>query len=214
MPTAWSAWTPDVAGEVTGCPSFAIELAVKRTVTDFLERTHWLQRTASAIDIAGGAAARTFPSSVAGTGERVLAVLGAWISDEPVEVYGPDDVDEDWPDWKTRTGTPECLVMEREDEFYVVPSPTATMTAALRFKVAIGLLDTATTCDDTIATNWREGIAAGAKARLMLQPGKTWESPERAAVNMAIYTEAVNKAITRATRSPARRPLSTRPCFF
>lgn len=214
MPTAWSAWIPDVAGEVTGAPSFSIELAVKRTVTDFLERTHWLQRTAAPIDIAGGAVARTFPVSVIAAGERVLAILGAWVSDKPVEVYGPDDVDEDWPDWKTRTGTPECLVQERDDEFYVVPSPASTMTAALRLKVAVGLLDAATTCDDSIVTNWREGIAAGAKARLMLQPGKTWESPERAAVNQAMYMEAVNKANTRVARGAARRPLYVRPSFF
>lgn len=214
--TPWSAWIPDVAIDVPGCPSFTIELAVKRTVTDFLERTHWLQRTSAALDITGGAGSRAFPTALADSaaGERVLAVLKAWISDKPIDVYGPEDVDDEWPDWQTRTGTPECVVLQREDGYYVVPAPTSTMTGALRLKAAIGLLDTATGCDDLIATSWREGIAAGAKFRLMMQSGKPWANPERAVAYGSGYNEAVGAASLRALRTPARRKLTTRPYFF
>jgi hypothetical protein len=210
----WSDWTSDVAIDVTGCPSPTIEQAVKQTAIDFLERTHWLQRTAAPIDITGGAGSRAFASPVIGTGETVLAILKAWYFDEPLDVYGPPDVEDDWPDWKTRTGDPECIVMERVDGYYVVPAPASTQTAALRLKVAVGLLDTATGVDDSVRVLWRDAIASGAKARLMFMAGKPWSSPDQAGTHQMLYTAAVNGATLRAIRTPARRPLVTRPYFF
>jgi hypothetical protein len=212
--TPWSDWTPDVAIDVTGCPAPTIERAVKQTVIDFCERTHWVKRTAAPIDVAGGAAARTFGSPVIVSGEAVLAILKAWLSDEPLEVYGPDDVDEDWPDWKTRTGDPECIVYESIDTYYVVPAPVATMTAALRLKVAVGYTDAATGCDDTIRQHWRDAISDGAKARLMSMPEKQWSSPDHAGMHQQLYLAATKGASIRAIRSPARRPLVTKPYWF
>lgn len=210
----FSEWSPDVSIDVTACPSITIEWAVKRTVIDFLERTHWLQRTVAPIDVTGGPGSRSFASPVIGTGECVLAIMKAWLSDEPLKVYGPGDIEDEWPDWKTRTGDPEAIVMERMDGYYVVPAPTATLTGALRLKVAVGLLDTATSCDDSLKVSWRDAISDGAKARLMLMNGKPWSAPDRAAVFNARYNEAVNGASVRAIRTPARRPLNVQPYFF
>lgn len=210
----WSDWTPDVSIDVPGCPSFTIERAVKQSVIDFLERTHWLKRTAAPINVASGAAARSFAAPVIGTGECVLAIIKAWLSDEPIDVYGPDDVEDEWPDWKTRTGDPECVVMETIDSYYVVPAPTDTLTAALRLKVAIGYTDAATGCDDTIRQHWRDAISDGAKARLLSILGKPWSAPALAADYQRAYMNAVKGASVRAIRTPARRPLLVRPYFF
>lgn len=210
----WDQWTPDVAIDVPACPAISIERAVKLTVIDFLERTHWLQRTAAPIDIAGGAASRSFASPVVATGETVLAVLKAWISGAEVPVYGPADVENDRQDWKTLTGAPDCIVQERNDGYYVVPAPTSTMTAALRLKCAIGLLETATTCDDSIRALWRDAIADGAKARLMFIPNQPWTSANLASSYQTRYLDSTKSASVRAIRTPARRPLQTKPYWF
>lgn len=210
----WADWLPNIEIDVPNCPAPIIEQAVKETAIDFLERTYWLQRTPAPIDIASGAAARSFGTPVISSGECVLAVLKAWIDDEPAPVYGPSDVEDDWPDWKTRTGDPECLVMERVDAYWIVPAATTLKTAALRMKVAVGLLDTATTCDDSLRVHWRDAIADGAKARLMFQNNKPWSEPQRAGGHQARYNDAVDAASLRAIRTPARRPLATRPYWF
>lgn len=214
MTTLWSAWTPDVAIDVPGAPALSIDRAVKLTVIDFLERTHWLRRTTAPIDITGGAAERTFPSSIAASGERVLKIVGAWIDAEPIGVVGPDAVNEDWPDWQTKLGSPEYIVRERDDSYYVVPSPSATMVTALRLQVAIGYLETATGCDDSIRIEWRDAIAAGAKSRLMLIPEKPWTEPTLAAVQGGIYASGVHSALLRTIRTPARQALKTKAYFF
>ncbi len=210
----WSDWTPDVAIDVPGCPVITLERAIKLTVIDFLERSHWLQRTVAPIDITGGAGVRAFASPVIATGERVLAVKKAWINGAEIHVYGPGDVEDDQPDWKTATGSPTAIVMERDDGYYIVPAPTSTMTAALQLKVAIGLLETATACDDSIRVEWRDCIAAGAKARLMFMPDRKWTSPELGAGHQSVYNSGVGSAQVRAVRTPARRPLTIRPYFF
>lgn len=210
----WSDWTPDVAIDVPSCPTISIERAVKFTVIDFLERTHWLQRTPAPINVTGGAAERTFASPVVGTGERVLAVLKAWYFDAPLDIYAPLEVEDDWPDWKTRLGTPEAIVLERIDTYYVVPSPSDNQTAALRLKVAIGLTETATTCDDSVRVNWRDVIASGVKAQLMLMQGKPWSSPELGSAHLGRYEAGIDAASVRVLRTHARRPLNTRPYFF
>jgi hypothetical protein len=210
----WDEWLPDVGMDVVSCPSPTIEWAVKRTVIDFLDRTHWLQRTAAPIDVAGGAALRTYPAGVVAATEYVAAVLAAWLDGNEIDVEGPADVEGKWPDWKTVTGTPESVVLEASDGFYVVPSPVTTMTAALRLKVAVGLLDTAVGCDDSIKTRWRDAITAGAKARLMFLSEKPWSDPQRAAVHAEAYGDAVKSAAVRALRTPARRQLQTKPYFF
>ena len=210
----WSDWTNDVAPDVRGCPTPLIEKAVKRTVIDFLQRTAWLQRTAEPIDIPGAAGPQTFASPVVEAGEVVLRIVKAWISGAEVDLYAPSDVDDTWPDWKSVTGTPECVVQEKDDAYYVVPAPTALMPAALRLRVAVGLLESATSCDDTILQTWRLGIAAGAKAQLQIMPEKPWSAPDRAQVFAGQYEDAVRAALLRSIRSPARRTMATRPNFF
>ena len=211
MTATWDAWTPDVAIDVPGCPSFTIERAVKLTVIDFCERSHWFQRTTAALDIAAGAAERTFS---VGTGEVVVGVKQAWISDVAVPIYGPSDVNEDWPDWQTRTGAPECIVMERPSGYYVVPASTGGMTGALRFRLAIGYLETATGCDDSIRAEWRDAIADCAKSRLFAIPNMPWTNPAFALDARRSYERAVGSAIVRAIRTPAKRPLQTKPYYF
>lgn len=210
----WAEWLPNIAPDVPGCPSPLIEQAVRETAIDFLEQTHLVQRTVAPINIAAGALPRTFASPVINPGERVLGIKKAWIFDEPAEVRAPSEVEDDWPDWKTRTGDPECIVMERDDTYYVVPAPDSLLTAALRLRVAIGLLDSATQCDDLLRVEWRDAITSGAKARLMFMQEKPWSSPDRAATFQSLYLDAVNSATVRALRTPARKPLVTKPHWF
>jgi hypothetical protein len=214
MPAVWSDWTPDVAIDVPGCPAPTIELAVKQTVIDFCERTHWLRRTPLPIDATSGAGAKSFGSPLIVAGENVQAILKAWLSGEPIEVVGPDDVEDDWPDWKTRVGDPERIVMESIDTYYIVPALAVTRAAALTLKIAVGYTLAATGCDDSIRQHWRDAIADGAKARLMSIPNQKWTSPELAGVWQQRYVSAVKGAEIRALRTPARRPLATKPYWF
>lgn len=214
MPTQWSAWLPDIAIDLPGAPNFEIERQVKLTVIDFLEKTHWLQRTTGLIDITGGASERAFGTGVVAATERVVKILKAWIDGKAVDIYGPGDVNDDHPDWKTEVGSPRYIVRERDDSYYVVPSPADLWTGGLRLQVAVGLRETATECDDSIRVEWRDAIAAGTKARFMRMENKPWTDMNLAQAYGAFYNDSVGSAIVRALRTPARRPLATKAHFF
>lgn len=210
----WSDWTADVAIDVPGCPDPTIERAVRRAVILFLERTHWLARTAAPIDIPSGAAARTFGSPLIGAGERVLRIQQAWINDKQIPVVSPSEISDELPDWKTATGTPQYIVQERPDQYWVVPAATAIMTAALRLKISVAPTEAAADVDDIVLIRWRDAIAAGAKARLLAMPGKQWSDNDKAAVNAAAFESGVGDAVVAALRGPARTRLVTTPHFF
>jgi hypothetical protein len=214
VPVLWDAWTPDVSIDVKGCPSITIEKAVRDTVIDFCERTHLIQRTVGPLDVTAGAGEKTsFGTSIAAT-EHVLAIKAAWIDGKSVEIYGPADAAADFPDWQTALGTPEYLVMERPNAYYVVPALADPMVGALRMRVAVGLLETATGCDDRIRRDYRDAITQGAKARLFAIADKPWTNLPLAGVMQASYMGAVSSATIVAIRTPARRPLATTPHFF
>lgn len=213
MPVAWDAWTPDVAIDVPGCPSFTIEKAVRDTVIDFLERTHLIQRTVGPLDVTAGPGPKTDFGALGAT-ERVLAIKRAWIDSMPAEVVAPAEIDADWPDWQTRLGTPQYLVMEQPDAYYVVPALEGAMTGALRLKIAVGLLETATSCDDRVRREYRDAITAGAKARLLSISDKRWTDFALAGSMQASYMSNVASATIAALRTPARRKLTTAPHFF
>jgi hypothetical protein len=213
MAAAWSTWNPDVAIDVPGCPSITIEKAVRDTVIDFLERTHLIQRTVGPLDVTAGAGEKTDFGSL-GASEHILGIKAAWINGREVEILGPREIEADWPDWQTALGDPQCLVMERPGAYYLVPALSDPMTDAVRMRIVVGLTEAATECDDRIRRDWRDAITSGAKARLMAIPEKPWTNLQLAGVHQAVYMGAVAGATLAAIRTPARRPLTTKPHFF
>jgi hypothetical protein len=51
---------------------------------------------------------------------------------------------------------------------------------------------------DILYHDWFEGIAAGAKSRLQMMPGKKWTSLKLAAINQALYQHNLNHARVKA----------------
>ena len=51
---------------------------------------------------------------------------------------------------------------------------------------------------DLLYNNWFDGIAAGAKSRLQMQPEKKWTSLKLATINYALYSTTLNKAVVKA----------------
>ena len=61
--------------------------------------------------------------------------------------------------------------------------------------------------NDTLCDNWFEGIEAGAKAELMMMPGKPWTNLELSAVNQRMYLHSVGEATIRANKKNSQEVL-------
>lgn len=72
----------------------------------------------------------------------------------------------------------------------------------------------ATYLDDTLCDDWFEGIEAGAKAELMMMPGKPWTNLELSAVNQRMYLHQTGEARIEANKKNSQETLVVRPRRF
>lgn len=206
----WAQFYDDVLPEVPGCGATLAEKEIRSTCIDFMYRTELQRKTVKDIDHPGGASALdlTTTAFVAST-DQVIAVLAVWLNLEPLDPMSVEEIQEEYPDWDTITGTPKYYVQEGTN-LWLVPSPAAVETNTIRVRVSYGPNETATAIPDSIFNAYREEIAAGAKGRLLAKAKKPWTDQSLAAEYMRVYSRAVEAAQVKVARG-GRKVMLTVP---
>jgi hypothetical protein len=206
----WSQLYDDVMPEVPGCPVLLAEKEIKNTCIDFMYRTEIQRKTVVNLDHPGGASALslTHADIVAAT-DQVIAVLGVWLNDKPLDIKSVEEIEELYPNWMTITGEPVYAVQEG-DALWLVPSPSVAQTNTIKLRVSFGPNQTATSFPDVVFHAYREDIALGAKARLLAKPKKPWTDQSLAAEYLRAYTRSVDSATVKASRG-GRKVMLTVP---
>jgi hypothetical protein len=83
--------------------------------------------------------------------------------------------------------------------------------AGLAMRVALKPAPDAAAVDDRLFNEYREPIALGAKARLMLSPGKPYGNPSLGTACYQQFKMRAAEAALRAEQGFTRAPLRTRP---
>jgi hypothetical protein len=149
------------------------------------------------------------------TDQELVRVEAAWWDGRAMSPVTPEAVDRQFvQEWQTHTGTPEHYMELAPGELRIYPVPLADAAEGLRLRLSVAPSDDATGLPDDIALRYRDEIHVGAKARLMLMPGKSWSSPDLAAVYGQAFSGMVAKATMRAARAGvgARIPSSPKWC--
>lgn len=206
----WSQFYDDVLPEVPGCPQPLAEKEIKNACLDFMYRTEIQRKTVANLDHPGGASPLdlTHVDIVAAT-DQVVAVLGVWVDDERLTVKSVEEIEVDFPDWMTVTGTPKYAVQEGT-ALWLVPSPSAVQTNTIKLRVSYAPNQTAAAIPDMVYHAYREEIALGAKARLLIKPKKPWTDMSLGAEYLRAYTRAVESASIKAERG-GRKVMLTVP---
>lgn len=191
MPTPWSAFTPEIAPSVPGCPIFAVELAARRATQDMCRDARpWRESLPDAAVTAGTASVAI---STGNAETSVARVERAWWDGRRLDPKSVDEMDDAHGDnWRTHTGDPYLYVEISPGTVTLYPKPTADGTLATF--AALQPSEVATGVPDDIARLFRDTIIAGAKARLMLDPEKAWSNPSQAAIEMAVFQQGVGSA--------------------
>lgn len=182
MATALSAFTPYIAPEVPGCPEPLIDDAVRRAAIEFCDKSRALRER-----VAVNTVASQDYVTLAPTGGDVAHLYKLMVGDETLDPTTRTDFDEDGD-----TGQPLEYYVEPPNTLRLYPVPDAIY--ALVAHVAVKPDRDATTLDDVLYNNWRDEIAAGAKARLMLMSKQPWYNPDDAAVAQGIFQSAIDRA--------------------
>lgn len=201
---AWSQFLDDVMPEVPGCAVNFAEKEIKNAGIDFMIRTQIQRKTVSNLDHPGGASAISLAhTDIVSATDQVVSVLGVWFNDNPLEIKSVEQIQDLYPNWNTRTGTPEYAVQEGSD-LWLVPSPASAQTNTIRVRVSFAPNETAAGIPDVVFNMYREDIALGAKARLLAKKNKPWTDQSLAAEYLRGYSRAVDAAAVKSARGGAK----------
>lgn len=184
----WDNFHPLVRPDAVMCPVPMVDQALMLTARDFCLRTAVWREWADTF-YANGLKNRfdfDLPS-----GAELVKATRALVDGQDVTVYPPGKLPSDWQT-ATTSGGKTFLVHIDLLEFLICPKPAAGIAVAV--EVALRPTMNATGVGDVVFERHAEAIAAGAKARLLAQPGKAWTELAAAAMARAEYERAVPAA--------------------
>jgi len=177
-----------VAPEVPGAPNLIIDNAVLLSCRDFCKQTHLWRYEHPAIPVVSGTAdyeLDDLPSQSEVIWVNTIGQSTHDVASQPIDIVKKVN-----PGYQSNTGSAAAnFTMIDSLTVRLMPIPTAA--SAITPDVILRPTLAASSVWDTLFNEWGEVIAAGAKARLQMQPGKNYSNPEFAIVNTGIYKSGI-----------------------
>ncbi|SCY26002.1 hypothetical protein SAMN05216420_10424 [Nitrosospira sp. Nl5] len=198
----WSDFYDLVVPDLPGCPFAAVDSALRQAAIAFCEQSLAWKYVHPSVSVVAGTATYAFipPAEAA-----VHAITYAELDDKEIESHAGESGIR-IARWRHRTGTPE-YILGGPAFLTLVPAPCAD--GSLTMIVALKPAPASTGIDDTQYNEYREAIAHGAMARMMLSPKKPYTDlplAQHHAQQFAIKTAAAG---IRVASSHTRAPLIT-----
>jgi hypothetical protein len=213
MAKAWSYWYPDLLTHVPGCPNPLADHELLRAAQAFFKESRSWQDTLPLIPVAVAQASIAITPPDAG--QELVRVEQAFYDGLPIGVTTSEVLDSTHADdWTLHTGTPNKIYQLTPGVVRLYPIPVAAATSGLKLRVSLRPSESATGLADEMATKYRDEIHLGAKARLMMYPGKQWTNLDMAAVYSTAFDNVIGRANLSAARSfaAARKPSRPKWC--
>ena len=201
---------PEILPDVPGCPSDMAIRALRNTIIEFCEKSFIHQVTLDPVTALEGVTDYDLEPP---KGYRIQKIMKMWYLGKEMDPLAPDDIG--LPDaYRTNIagyiaskGPPAGYTQKDVDTFSILPIPDQKYSNAITMRVALVPLRDATEVEDFLFELWGESIGFGAKARLMLNPGKPYSNAESATYNQARFVSGLNDARQRALRGNVRSDL-------
>lgn len=201
----------DVLPEVPGCPADLAEREIRNTVIEFCEKSLIHQVTLDPITLRANLSDYYLDPP---GGTRVQKIMKVWFKGKPLEPAAPDLIQVPDPynpqpqsGYTPTKSWPAAYTQKDFDAITFIPIPDQTYSNAVTMRVALAPLRSGDEFDGVLYEQWGEFLACGAKARLMLKPGKPFTNPDAAALNQARYMTGLNDARQRASHGNVRSNL-------
>jgi len=198
---------PYVLPEIPGCPEITADVALRASLIEFCEKTLIVQRDHDPITVIAN---KTDYDLEPPTGQLVTKIMRAWYRDQKLDPLVPDSVEAAtvynslFANASVTKADPRQFLHKDERTITVYPFPKETVANALTLRVAYKPSRKATVFDDVLYEDYAEGIAHGAKYRLLGMANKPWTNGPAALTALTLFNAAVNVARSRATRGNSR----------
>lgn len=182
------AYLTRVLPSVDACPQPLAEQAIRDAIDGFCRQSKIYRGTVTVALTAGdGTYTLTPPAD-----SVVVETLYARIGDDLLEPLVPE--------LESRliigNGKPEYIKHLTATDIEILPAPADAGSMSVTVIYSISL---AATAFPDLLDQWREEIAFGAMARLMIMPNKPWSNPQVAAGYQTLFNNGINDAAARAT---------------
>lgn len=203
---------PDVVVGLPGVSSPLAEDAIKKAAIEFCEKSLAWTHEHDPVSVAANVNLYDY-SKPANT--VVVRPLQAWLNKREIITYKtPGELSELLGDWRAAKGAPSFITQVRPSQFYLVPTPTMSIALGLTLRVAVKPSRAATGLETFLYEDYLEGIAAGARARLLGMPNTAWRDPGASDVEMTRFNDHIRMARDRVQRGYGPAARRARPQFF
>lgn len=209
MAVTWNAMLPDVLPHVRGCSDPLAELEVKRAAQDFFERSRAWQVLLAAVAVSANQKEVTVTPS--DSSQALVRVEAAWYDGKEVHPVTPRDLEDDGTDWQEETGTPERFLRLTPGIIRLWPYSTAAAISGVKTRVSVKPSESATGIPDDLAVKFRDALATGAKALLMLTPEQKFTNLNLGAALHEKFEAMIAQANWEASRAYGGGRVSSRP---
>jgi len=195
----YTSFLPEVLPKVPSCADVVAINAVRNAAVEFCTRTLAWNEAQDPVTVDY----TEFPLSFdAPSGARVCEVLSATFGSHPLRTVTQDELDAYGSDWRTLTGVPSMYFLPSTDTLSTYPLPGTAGNLLLR--VAYAPTRSSTNIDSSSYELYLEGIAAGALARLLREPGQAYSNPPLAEYYDTQFEREVTGAKIKVNKSLTR----------
>lgn len=189
----FEALLPYLLPDVPGVPDFTATQALRLASIEFCVNTHAWDAILDPIALEDGVNEYQVDAE---PGARIVAVKDVWLQDRQLTPKTIEEISLLIPNWQSAQSAIPTFYTATSDLDYiqVYPIPIQPGGAAMTIRVVYAPSLSGTSIPDALATRYLEVLLSGAKARLMVSPGKGWSNPQLAAYHQTRFDSGVNSA--------------------
>lgn len=127
---------------------------------------------------------------------QVATIKNIWMPNRELIPATMNQIQQFIPNWQTSTGSEPVYFNAAQDwtSFRIFPIPENANKVKMTLRASYAPDQFGSVLPSFLMDRWLDEITAGAKARLMLMPGKAWTNPNAGAYNRQIYDNGVLEA--------------------
>lgn len=197
---AWDTWLPDVLPHVEGCPTAIARHEIRRAAQAFFKESRSWQKVLALLPVA--ALQRDVTITTGDAAVDPVRAEACWIDGRKIDPISKDDLDAAYGDvWPQHQGVVDSFYQLSPGVVSLYRIPVDAAATGLLLRVSLMPSETSTGLPDDLATQFRDDIALGAKARLMMYPRKAWSDSALGMTLAGAFSGAINAARMNAARN-------------
>ena len=205
----WSEFYDYTRTQLNGVASNLVDNALMHSARDFCIETNLDAIDFVTQNVSAGTASYTITCS--DSQKEPCSVSKVWVDGSPLFYITLAALESKSALWTADTSTlPTDFTQYADDNVFLYPNPTLSYTSGLVCSGSARPTLTATGIEKWIGDKYVETIAAGAKARLMMQPGRPWTDVAQAQVQGAMFMGGISSAKIQAYKTNTRGSLTAR----